>query len=123
MFPPLMPNFIARRGVGTYSEEIVKEVIMVAESLAGLDTPALAQLLFAGPVQPSDHLTPAEIRMALAAQFRRCQGDLAAALGTVAQEAGDHPESYAARMRWAIRSVARAFAGRPASNAVIGRAA
>lgn len=96
---------------------------MVADSLADLDTPALAQLLFAGPVQPSDHLTPTEVRTALGAQFRRCHGDLAWALGTVAQEAGDHPESYAARMRWAILSVACAFAGRSAISAAVGRAA
>jgi hypothetical protein len=106
-----------------YSEGITKEAIMTAASLADLDTPALAQLLFACPVQPSDHPTSTEIRTALAAQFRHCQGDLARAQGTVAQEAGDHPESYAARMSWAIRSVVRAFAGRSAINAAVGRAA
>jgi hypothetical protein len=28
----------------------------------------------------------------------------------VAQEAGDHPDSYAQRMRWALRAVDRAYA-------------
>jgi hypothetical protein len=114
-----MPNFMARSGVGMYSEEVVKEVIMMAASLADLDTPALAQLLFAGPAQPSDHLTPAEIRTALSVQFRRCGGNLATGLAAIAQEAGDHPDSYVARMRWAIRSVDRAYAGRPGSCAPI----
>jgi hypothetical protein len=123
MFPPLLPNSIARNGVGMYSEEIVKEVIMVAASLADLDTPALAQLLFACPAQPSDHLTPTEIRTALSVQFRRCGGNLTRGLAAIAQEAGDHPDSYVARMRWAIRSVDRAYAGRPGSCAAIRKAA
>jgi hypothetical protein len=101
----------------------MKEVIMVAASLADLDTPALARLLFACPVQPSDHPTPMEIRTALAVQFRRCGGDLITGLAAIAQEAGDHPDSYVARMRWAIRSVHRAYAGRPGSFAAIGSAA
>lgn len=96
---------------------------MVARSLADLDTPALAKLLFAGPVQPSEHPTPAEIRTALAVQFRRCAGDLTTGLAAIAQEAGDHPDSYVTRMRWAIRSVDRAYAARPGNHAVTGRAA
>jgi hypothetical protein len=101
----------------------VKEVTVVATSIADLDPGQLAQLLFAGPVQPSEQPSPAAIRMALAAQFRLCQGDLAAALAVVAQEAGDHPDSYAARMRWAIGAVGRAFAGRPGNRVAVGRAA
>jgi hypothetical protein len=101
----------------------MKEVVMVAERLADLDTPALARLLFACPVQPSDHPAPAEIRTALAVQFRRCGGDLTAGLAALAQEAGDHPDCYVARMRWAIRSVGRAFAGRPAAGAPLSKAA
>jgi hypothetical protein len=112
MFPPLMPNFIARSGVGMYSEERMREVIMVTACLADLDAPALAQLLYTCPVQPSDDPTPREIRMALVAQFRRCGGDLITGLEAIAQEAGDHPDSYVARIRWAIRSVDRACAGR-----------
>jgi hypothetical protein len=87
----------------------VKEVIMVAASLADLGTPELARLLFACPLQPSDHPTPAQIRTALAVQFRRCGGDLATGLAAIAQEAGDHPDSYVVRLRWAIQSVDRAY--------------
>jgi hypothetical protein len=96
---------------------------MVALRLADLDAPALARLLFACPVQPSDRPTPAEIRLALAVQFRHCGGDLSASLAGLAQEAGDHPDSYAARMRWAIRSVDRACTGRPGNGAALSRAA
>jgi hypothetical protein len=111
----------------------MKEAVMVALRLADLDTPALARLLFACPVQPSDHPAPAEIRTALAAQFRRCGGDLTAGLATLAQAAGDHPDYYVARMRWALQSVDRACArqpgagrpgaGRPATGAPMSRAA
>jgi len=114
---------MARSRVGMYSEEVMKEVIMMAASLTDLDTPVLAQLLFACPAQPSDHLTPTEIRTALSVQFRRCGGNLTSGLAAVAQEAGDHPDSYVARMRWAIRSVDRAYAGRRGACAAIGRAA
>lgn len=96
---------------------------MVATSIADLEPGQLAQLLFACPVQPSEQPSPAVIRMALAAQFRLCQGDLGAVLALVAQEAGDHPDSYAARMRWAMRAVGRAFAGRPGSRVAVSRAA
>jgi len=69
---------------------------------------ALAQVLFASPVQPSQHPSREAIRAAVVEQLRACQGDPAACVRLVAQEAGDHPELCAARMRWARRSVARA---------------
>jgi hypothetical protein len=102
----------------------MKEVIMmVAVRLADLDTPALARLLFASPVQPSDRPTTPEVRMALTAQFRRCGGDLTEGLAALAQEAGDHPDCYAARMHWAIRCVDRARAGRAWAGTALSRAA
>ncbi|MFI6325183.1 hypothetical protein ACIBG8_47240 [Nonomuraea sp. NPDC050556] len=58
----------------------------------------LAQALFASPLQPSQHPTIAQVRAALQA----ARADVAA---RVAQEAGDHPEAYAARMQWALATV------------------
>lgn len=86
---------------------------MVATTLADLEPNTLAQLLFACPMQPSEHPSITAIRTAVSAQFRRCHKDLTACLGAVAQEAGDHPDFYVARMRWAIQSVALAYARRP----------
>lgn len=60
----------------------------------------LAQILFASPLQPSAHPTATQVRTAIA-----CGGDRSASAARVAQEAGDHPEAYAARMRWALRTV------------------
>lgn len=62
----------------------------------------LAQALFASALQPSQHPSAAQVRDAVAAT----RADFAA---RVAQEAGDHPETYATRMRWALATVAEAF--------------
>jgi hypothetical protein len=83
---------------------------MMTRTLASLERATLAQLLFVGPVQPSEQPSPAVIRLAIAAQYRRCRPRLAECLAAVAQEAGDHPDSYAQRMRWALRAVDRAYA-------------
>src|SRR5260370_40577222 len=96
---------------------------MVTEAPADLDLGILARLFFACPVQPSEHPSPAAIRKAVAAQFRRGGEDITACLGEVAQAAGHHPDSYATRMRWAIRSVTRAYAGQPGIPAAVRRAA
>ncbi|GAA4061389.1 hypothetical protein [Nonomuraea soli] len=74
-------------------------------------TSDLAQVLFASPLQPSTDLTPERVRAAI----ETCACDAEACAAYVAQEAGDHPESYVTRMRWALRAVAMAYpAGAPA---------
>jgi hypothetical protein len=65
---------------------------------------ARARALFASTLRPCDHLDPALVREAI-------DGTLAAlgatgCLCAVAQEYGDHPESAARRMRWALSVVA-----------------
>jgi hypothetical protein len=61
----------------------------------------LAQILFASELQASAHPSPSQIREAIA-RLQGCSADCAAC---VAQEAGDHPEAYAARMMWALSEV------------------
>ena len=73
-----------------------------------LDLSALAHVLFASPVQPSQRPSPAVIRAAIERQLRAVGGDPEPCLQLVAQEAGDHPDLYLARMRWARTSVAPA---------------
>lgn len=63
----------------------------------------MAQILFASELQASAHPTPDEIRDAII-RLQGCAADCAAC---VAQEAGDHPEAYAARMLWALSEVSR----------------
>jgi hypothetical protein len=73
------------------------------------DLADLADVLFASPLQESDHPTPAQVRTVIAQQLDACHGDCSTCAGCVAQEAGDHPEQYMNRMRWALRAVRRAY--------------
>ena len=63
-----------------------------------------ADALFASALQRSDELSVSQIRQAIASAL----GGYGAAgcAGRVAQEFGDHPETAAARMRWARTAVA-----------------
>lgn len=69
----------------------------------------LAQILFSSELQASEHPSPEEIRTAIVDRLCACGGDHAACTAVVAQEAGDHPEIYTARMRWALRAVSEAY--------------
>ncbi|TDC08001.1 hypothetical protein E1267_11745 [Nonomuraea longispora] len=72
-------------------------------------TTELAQVLFATSLQPSDRLSPVQIRETVDERLCACGGDLARCAAYVAQEAGDHPETYVRRMRWALDAVAGAY--------------
>ena len=74
-------------------------------------SPASARVdaLFASALQCSDEPSGAQVRQAVAA----VTGTLgpAGCAAAVAQEYGEHPETAAARMRWARTAVAGAFGG------------
>ena len=63
-----------------------------------------ADALFASPLQRSDQVSVSTIRQAVALALD-AYGDTGCA-GQVAQEFGDHPETAAARMRWARAAAA-----------------
>lgn len=84
-----------------------------------MSVPELAQILFTSPLQAADEPSPAQVRAAIHDRLCACDGDPARCAAAVAQEAGDHPESYAARMRWALGTVARAYAAAPALDRVL----
>lgn len=69
----------------------------------------LAQILFASALQASDRPSPDQVRHAIDARLCACGGDQTSCAAYVAQEAGDHPETYAARMRWAIATVTSVY--------------
>jgi hypothetical protein len=69
----------------------------------------LAKVLFATPLQASAAPSPDQVRTAIEGRLRACRGDHADCECYVAQEAGDHPETYATRMRWALRAVVEAY--------------
>ena len=66
--------------------------------MTSIDT---AEALFASYLQPSDHPTSAQVTAAVRDSLRRLggQGGCAAVRATAY---GDHPDTAAARMRWAL---------------------
>ncbi|WP_131737256.1 hypothetical protein [Actinomadura roseirufa] len=79
-------------------------------SLTTLTTTDLAEILFSSGLQASDHPSAEQVRLAIDARLCACGGDRSVCTGLVAQEAGDHPETYAPRMRWALSTVSQAYA-------------
>ncbi len=67
-----------------------------------------AEALFCSSLQPSDRPADALVRDTVYATVFELGEDGCAA--KVAAESGDHPESSAARMRWAIAASREAFA-------------
>ncbi|MFI6386420.1 hypothetical protein ACIBHY_16165 [Nonomuraea sp. NPDC050547] len=74
-----------------------------------MTTIELAQVLFTSALQPSDILTSDRVRTVIDDRLCACGGDTAGCAAYVAQEAGDHPDAFAARMRWALGAVTAAY--------------
>ena len=75
-----------------------------------LTTPAFAfeaDALFVSALQRSDELSAGQIRQAVAAAVGAF--GYSGCAGRVAQEFGDHPDTAAARMRWARAVAGQAF--------------
>jgi hypothetical protein len=71
-----------------------------------------AEALFVSDAQRCDPMTGDEVRDAVRRTVRRYgTRDLA---GLVAQEYGEHPETAAGRMSWALGTVRRAYSRPPA---------
>jgi hypothetical protein len=75
-----------------------------------MSVPDLAEVLFACSLQPSADPSPDQVRRAIDERLGVCAGDPRTATAYVAQEAGDHPETYTDRMHWALGAVTRAYA-------------
>jgi len=71
-----------------------------------------ADALFVSALQRSDNPSASQIRQAIAAAIGA--SDYSGCAGRVAQEFGDHPETAAARMRWA-RTLADEAISHPAA--------
>jgi hypothetical protein len=69
----------------------------------------LAKILFVSALQASEHPSPEQVRTAVEWGLRACDGDCTGCAVSVAQEAGDHPETYVTRMRWALDAVLEAY--------------
>jgi hypothetical protein len=66
-----------------------------------------AEALFTSSLQPSDQPTPAQLRTAIIASVRTHRGIRGCAVA-LATEYGEHPETAAERMRWALTAAAAA---------------
>jgi hypothetical protein len=78
-------------------------------TLTSLTTSDLAEILFCSGLQESDHPSAEQVRRAINDRYCACGGDASWCVAAVAQEAGDHPETYTARMRWALTTVSEAY--------------
>lgn len=76
---------------------------------AMMSTPELAEVLFASPLQQSDRPSPDDVRATVERMLAQ-HHDRADCACYVAQEAGDHPDTYVTRMRWALRTARDAYA-------------
>jgi uncharacterized membrane protein len=63
-----------------------------------------AEAVFVSDLQPSDRPTSTEVAAAVQASLRACGGATGCA-AAVAAEYGEHPETAASRMRWALMLV------------------
>ncbi|MER7545082.1 hypothetical protein [Actinomadura sp.] len=78
-------------------------------TLTSMTTSDLAEILFCSGLQQSDRPSAERVRAAIADRIGACGGDRTVCLALVAQEAGDHPEIYSTRMRWALSTVSEAY--------------
>jgi hypothetical protein len=70
-----------------------------------------AEALFASTVQPSASPSPDEVRRAVATTLRRLGSHGCA--GHLAGEYGDHPDTAAARMAWALAMIRAVYPSSP----------
>ena len=86
-------------------------VQMARPELPDLTVTEFAEVLFATGLQESEAPSPAQLCAAVCRSWSACGGDCAPFAARLAQEAGDHPEEAARRMRWA-RLAAERVVGR-----------
>ncbi len=66
-----------------------------------------AEALFASTLQPSESPSPTQVRGAVATTLRRL--GIRGCAGHLAGEYGDHPDTAAARMTWALAMIRAAY--------------
>jgi hypothetical protein len=88
------------------------QILATKTSLPGSGMPGAsaavrAEALFASTLQPSGSPSPGQVRRAVAATLRQLGARGCAA--QTAAEFGDHPETAAARMNWALATIHMVF--------------
>lgn len=72
-----------------------------------------AEALFVSTLQSSESPAPDQVRRAVAATMR--QLDIASCAGQMAREFGEHPDTAAARMNWALTTIRTVYPRSPAT--------
>jgi uncharacterized membrane protein len=82
-----------------------QEPLLFLESVIIMTVATQAEALFVSSLQPSDHPSANEVVAAIRVSLKT-QGGVSGCAGAFATEYGEHPESSADRMRWALAQVA-----------------
>ena len=96
------------------------EILATKTSRAGCEGPgtfeaARAGALFASTLQPSGSPSPSQIRRAVTTTLQRL--GVRGCAARVAGEFGDHPDTAAARMSWALAAIHAVYPVPPATAA------
>jgi hypothetical protein len=83
-------------------------ILAMRTAIRGCELPSTlvavrAEALFVSTLQPSESPTPAEVVRAVATTIRRL--GIGGCATQLAREFGDHPETAAARMTWALATI------------------
>jgi hypothetical protein len=81
--------------------------------LSKLSVTEVAEVLFAAPLGESDNLAPAQLTAVVKRTWIAGGADCGRFAAQLAQEAGDHPEDTARRMRWALNAAAHTLHAQP----------
>ncbi|MDQ1752127.1 MAG: hypothetical protein QOE71_3183 [Pseudonocardiales bacterium] len=92
------------------------KILAVKTSRLGGETPstvaaARAEALFASTLQPSESPAPDQVRGAVTTTVRRL--GIGGCAAEVAGEFGEHPDTAAARMTWALATIRTVYPPRP----------
>ncbi len=90
------------------------KVVTTMSETVERDYADLAHVLFCTELRAEGTPSPDDLRSAIEAELRL--HDPTACRCEVAQEAGDHPDSYRDRMRWCLNAVRAAFPSPRTSN-------
>jgi hypothetical protein len=86
---------------------------LTTKTLNKLSVTEVAEILFTAPLRESDNLAPAQLSAIVKRTWIAGGADCAGFAAQLAQEAGDHPEATARRMRWALTTAAHTLRAQP----------
>ena len=90
---------------------LAKKTSIPGCEMPGTSETVRAEALFASTLQPSGSPSPDQVRRAVSTTLRRLGARGCAA--QMAGEFGDHPDTAAARMSWALAAIRRSTRRRP----------